>query len=231
MLADALRYPLNRDGWLRPVLIGGLLTVLSPLLFPVFFLQGYYARVLRGATNDDPAPPRFDDWVDLLVDGLRFLVVNVLVAVAVLAVVALVGVVFGSGSLLAGAIGQSDGGAVAGALGAVGTAVVVAASLAVGYVAPAALANFAREDSIAAAVDVSTILAGAATVEYLVGWVLAVVVGTVLGFAASLLSLLLVGIFGLFYVQVATYYLFGRGFAEGVAAADDRDGAPAATPR
>lgn len=219
MLSDALRYPLNGDGWLRTILVGGLLTVLSVLVIPAFLIQGYYVRVLRGVANDDPDPPVFDDWVALFVDGLKLVVVNILVVLAVVVVLGLVGITFGGGSILAG--GGAESGAASGILGAAGVAAVVVVSLLISYVTPAMFTNFAREDSIAAAFDVSTILAGALTVEYFVAWLLALVVGIVLGAIASFLSLLLVGIFGLFYTQVVTYYLFGRGFVDGLAASGD----------
>ena len=233
MLSDALRYPLNGDGWLRTILVGGLLTILQVLVLPLFFVQGYYVRILRGVANDDPDPPRFDDWVDLLVDGLKLFVVNILVVLAVFVVLALVGIVFGGGSLLAGGAGEPGSGAgiASGVLGAAGVAVLVAVSLLLTYVAPAMFTNFAREDSIAAAFDVSTVLSGALSVEYLVAWLLAIVVGIVLGSIASFLSLLVVGIFGLFYTQVVTYYLFGRGFADGLAANESGGEATAATVR
>jgi len=216
MLSDALRYPANSDGWLRTVLVGGLLTILSVLVLPWFFLQGYYVRVLHGVTNDDPEPPRFDGWVDLLVDGLKLFVLNLVVVIAVLGVQAFAAIGLGTGSFLADTTGAADPGVAGGVLGVAGVVVLFAAFLLLGYVVPAMVANFAREDSLVAAFDASTVLSGALTREYLVAWVLAVVVGFVLGFVASLLSILIVGIFGLFYVQIVTYYLFGRGFAAGL---------------
>lgn len=232
MLSDALRYPLNGDGWLRTILVGGLLIILQVLVLPLFFVQGYYVRILRGVANGDPDPPRFDDWVDLFVDGLKLFVVNILFALVMVAVLALVGIVFGGGSLLAGgSIDPSTAGVVSGALGAAGVAILVVALLLLTYVGPAMFTNFAREDSIAAAFDVSTILSGALTVEYLVAWLLALVVGLVLGSIASFLSLLVVGIFGLFYLQVVTYYLFGRGFVEGLEANGSGGESTAATVR
>ena len=226
MLSDALRYPLEGDGWLRTILVGGLLTILSVLVLPWFFLQGYYVRVLHGVTNDDPMPPKFTDWVDLLVDGLKLFVLNILVTVVIALVQVAVGVAMGTGSTFAGSGPATDPGAAGSALGAAGLLVFLGAMLVIGYVVPAMLANFGREDSLTAAFDVSTVLSGALTREYLIAWVLAVVVGLVLGFVATLLSLLIVGIFGLFYVQIVTYYLFGRGFAAGLEPGDsDADAA------
>ena len=218
MLSDALRYPLRGDGWVRTILIGGLLTILSVLVLPAFLVQGYYVRVLRAVANDDPDPPAFDEWVALLVDGVKLFVVNVVVVLAVIVVQAGVAVVLGTGSFLAGTAGVSDPSAAGGVVGLLGIGVLLAGIVAITYVAPAMLVNFAREDSLTAAFDVSTVLSGALSVEYLIAWLLAVAVGLVLGTVASILSLLVVGIFGLFYVQVVTYYLFGRGFADGLSA-------------
>ncbi|WP_049984788.1 DUF4013 domain-containing protein [Halobellus rufus] len=230
MLSDALSYPLDGDSWIRTVLIGGLLSLLTVFVVPIFFLQGYYVRVLRGVTNDDPNPPEFRDWGDLLVDGLKLFAVNLVVGLVAFLALGVVAVIFGAGSLLSAGGAGGDPGAAAGgafaAFGVVGFLLFIAFALVLGYVAPGMFANFAREDSIAAAFDVSTIVAGVTTIEYLTAWVLAVVVGLVLGTIASLLSVVIVGVFVLFYVQVVTYYLFGRGFADGL---DEKRGGSAAT--
>ena len=231
MLSDALSYPLNGDSWLRTILVGGLLSLLTVFVIPIFFLQGYYVRILRGSSSGDLEAPTFSDWGDLLVDGLKLFAVNLLVSLVVLVAMFAVAAIFGAGSLLSGGGPAADPGAGAGgifaAFGVLGFLLFIAVVLAVGYVAPGMFANFAREDSIAAAFDVSTIIDGVATTEYLTAWVFAIVVGLVLGSIASLLSVVVVGIFGLFYVQVVTYYLFGRGFADGLAG--KRGGAAATT--
>lgn len=230
MLGDALSYPLDDDSWIRTILIGGLLSLLTVFVVPIFFLQGYYVRVLHGVTNDDPSPPEFSDWADLLIDGLKLFAVNLVVGLVVFLAMGIVAVIFGAGSLLSAGMGGDPGAAAGGifaAFGAVGMLLFIAFALVLGYVAPGMFANFAREDSIAAAFDVSTVLAGVTTMEYLTGWVLAVLVAVVLGTIASFLSVILVGIFVLFYVQVVTYYLFGRGFADGLA--EKRGGSTATT--
>ena len=227
MLSDALHYPLDSDDWLRTILIGGLLSVLSVLVLPIPLLQGYYVRVLRGTTRGDATPPAFDEWGDLFVDGLKLIGVNIAVSLVVVVAMFVVGIVTGFGSAIGSGAGPvvgtgSNGGLSGlGGLGGLLTVVAffafVAFALLLGYVAPAMFANFAREDSMAAAFDVSTVLAAATTADYLIAWVLAVVVALVLGTIASLLGIVVVGIFALFYVQVVTYYLFGRGFADGLA--------------
>jgi hypothetical protein len=215
MLGDALSYPRNSSDWIPTILIGGVLSVLSVLVLPVFVVQGYSLRVMRSAAKGEEAAPSFTDWGGLVVDGLKLFLVSIVYALLVFVPMAVVGVVLGFGSALLSdpASGPSAAFGVATLLG---FAVVGLFGLLVGYFAPAGYANFAVEDSIGAAFDVSTIVAAATTGEYFKAWVLAIVVGVVLGTVGAALSVVLVGVFVIFYAQVVTYYLFGRGFAEGL---------------
>jgi hypothetical protein len=218
MLGDALSYPRNSSDWIPTILIGGVLSVLGILVVPAFVVQGYLLRVLRSAAKDETAAPSFTDWGGLIVDGIKLFVVNV--AYALVVVVPMIGlsVVLGLGNAVASAGGEPSAAAnlLTGALGLLFVLVVTLLGIAVGYFVPAAYANFAVEENLGAAFDFSTIFAAATTSEYFVAWLLAVVVGVVGGLLGSALSILVVGVFVLFYVQVVSYYLWGRGFAEGL---------------
>ncbi|SFG33667.1 Protein of unknown function [Halopelagius inordinatus] len=216
MLGDSLSYPLNSDDRIATILIGGLLSVLGVLVIPAFVIQGYLVRVLRGAAKGEPAAPSFTDWGDLIVDGIKLFVVNLAYGL----LIAIPMAVF-SFALFVPVSVSSNGGspqpsAAVGIVAVVGGLLLLVFALLVAYVLPAAMTNFAVEDSLGAAFDFSTIWSGATTSEYFVGWVLAIVVGVVGGLVGSALSVVLVGIFVLFYVQVVSYYLFGRGFTEGL---------------
>ncbi|MDS0299108.1 DUF4013 domain-containing protein [Halogeometricum sp. S1BR25-6] len=216
MLGDALSYLKNSDDWIPTLLIGGVLSALSVLILPAFVVQGYLVRVLRGAAKKDRAAPSFTDWGGLAVDGLKLFVVSVVYGLAAMVpIVAVLFAVFGISSVTTDPTTGAPNAAV-GILGLVATLFVLLFGVLVGYFAPAGYANFAVEDSLGAAFDVSTIVAAATTSEYLKGWLLAVVAGVVLGLVGAALSALVVGVFVLFYAQVVTYYLFGRGFAEGL---------------
>ncbi|MFB6303565.1 MAG: DUF4013 domain-containing protein [Haloferacaceae archaeon] len=211
MLEDSLEFPLTADDWLQTVVIGGVLSFLGFLVLPAVVVQGYLLRVVRAAVEGRDAPS-FTDWGELLVDGVRLFVLQLILALLV--VVPFIAV-FGAAGVFGGLTGSR---AVAGVVGLLGFLVVGLLVLVVGYFLPAAVANFAIEDSLAAAFDVSTLLDGALTADYAMAWLLALVVGFVGGLAGSALSVVLVGVFVLFYVQVVTYYLFGRGFASGLGA-------------
>lgn len=97
----ATYYPSHRN-W-TPILLSGLLVILSFLVLPVFLLLGYGYRVSRAAALGRRFPPEFGDWGGLFFDGLRMTVVFVLagfvwfaLAVAVLTPVT---AVFGDGAV------------------------------------------------------------------------------------------------------------------------------------
>ncbi|MFC6725329.1 DUF4013 domain-containing protein [Halobium palmae] len=209
MLADALGFPRTSDDWVQTLLIGAVLIPLSLLILPAFVLQGYMVRVMEAATAGERRAPSFTDWGSLFVDGLKLFVVGFVASLVVNVPVWAFQFAVLSGSLNAGT-GPS---ALFWAL----ILVVFALSIVLAYFLPAAYANFALEGaSFGAAFDVSTIWSGATTGSYAKAWVLALLIGLILGGIAALLSLVLIGLPLLFYVQVVTYYLFARGFAEGL---------------
>lgn len=218
MLSDALSYPANSDDRIATILIGGILSVLGILVIPAFIIQGYMVRVLRGAIEGDDAAPSFTDWGTLIVDGIKLFVVNVVYGLVIAIPLLVLTFVLGLGSAAVGGPNAGAGpGLFVGAAFLVGSLIVLLVALVVGYFVPAAMANFAVEDSLGAAFDVSTVWAAATTREYFVSWLAALVVGVVGGLIGSALSVVVVGVFVLFYVQVVTYYLFGRGFVKGLA--------------
>jgi hypothetical protein len=209
MLGDALSFPRRSDDWLPTLLIGGVLSVLGFLVVPIFVVQGYFVRVLAAAAADEAAAPSFTDWGGLVVDGLKLLVVNLVYGLILLVPLGVVLAV--TGAIAAG--GGESTRLFASLLGLVGLLVVAALGIVVAYVVPAAAANFAVEGRLGAAFDFSTVFAAAFSGDYAVAWLLGVGVGLVGGLVGSVLSFLVVGVFVLFYVQVSTFYLFGRGFA------------------
>ncbi|TVT95253.1 DUF4013 domain-containing protein [Haloferax volcanii] len=213
MLSDALWFLKRSDDWVATTIIGGVLWLLSVLIFPGIILQGYFVRAMRAAANGERAAPSFTDWGELFVDGLKLFVVTFVWALVALVPAILLSVIIGIGTFTVSE--AATGSAAASSAGGVGLGI---ASLVLGllaaYIGPAAGANFAIEGNLGAGFDVRTILSGAFTGEYAVAWLLALVVTVVLGFIGGLLSAIVVGFFVLFYVQVMTYYLWARGFAD-----------------
>ena len=218
MLEDALRYPLENDDRVSTLLIGGVLLVLSVLILPAFVLQGYLVRVLHSAAAGEAEAPSFTDWGSLFVDGLKLLVINLVVGLVIAVPFVVVSVVvFGGAAFLRD--GASGAGAAVGLVGVLLFTLAGLFAIVVSYFMPAMFTNFAVEGRLGAAFDLSTVRSVAFTTDYLVTVLLAVVVGGVISAVGGPLALVLVGVPVLFYGQVVTYYLFGRGYAEGRTAA------------
>ena len=248
MLGDALSFPRNDEDWVKTVVIGTVLLVVTQvfallgLLIPLVGqmvalvvqlpLVGYTVRVLRASARGEERPPRFDDWGDLFVDGLKGVVVSIVytIPVGVLMFALVVGGVFAAG-FSSDPTGTTP--ATSGPPPEFGVAflvlfgVAMLLGLSVAYLVPAAMANFAAHDDLGKAFALREVVGTAFTADYFVAALIAVVVGLILGFVGVLLSVLLVGLAVLFYTQVVTYYLLGRGYAKG----RDSRGYPAPTRR
>lgn len=216
MIGEALSFPKEGESWIKTVLIGGVLLLFSWLIIPTVLVQGYLLRVLRAGSEKAAEPPVFDEWGDLFVDGLKLFVVTL----GYFIVPILLAVVLGS---VAGALDS-------GAIGALVGIVVFVAYLVAAYLLPAGLTNMAREGSIGAAFDTDVVLEVGRNSEYAVAVVLGILLSIVLGGIAAMLSIVLIGFFLLFYVNIAVYYLFGRGYGEAMGtsagAADVASGSP-----
>ncbi len=215
MLGDALNYPIKDDTSLKTILIGGLLGIFSVLIVPIFLLQGYFLRVLDGASEGTSVAPVFDDWGELFVDGLKMFVVTLVYVFVPTVVFFGLGVVIAGGALLTGDPGVLAGAGVFGLL--LFFLYVVVVFLAT-YLLPIGLTNLAREGDIGAAFDTTVLSSVATNADYIVAVILTIVIAVVLGTIAALLTVVLIGFFVQFYVQVVALYLLGRGVGEAMGA-------------
>ncbi|MFC5366826.1 DUF4013 domain-containing protein [Salinirubrum litoreum] len=219
MISESLNYLRNSDDAVKTVVIGGVLGFLSFLLIPTFLVLGYLMRVIRTSGAGDEQAPVFDDWGEMGIEGVKAFVVTFawsLIPVAIASVLVFFGV-------LGVASNNSGLGAVGFLLLLVSALVTVVLSLALAYVLPAVLANFAHEGTIGAGFDFGTIRQVVTDREYARGWVyafavilgVAVVVGVinVIPLLGQLITFVL-GPFAFFYASVAAYYIIGKTFAE-----------------
>lgn len=207
MLGDALYYPTRGENAVMTILIGGVLTLLSFLLVPIFFVFGYFVRVLEQTVNGEDEPPAFSEWGDLGMKGLMaFIITLVYYAIPILAFAGLGGI---------GAVTGSENVAIA----SLSIAIVVGGVLfiALTYVYPAALTNFAKTGQLGQAFAFGDISEVVLSGDYLVAWLVGFLIfvgGFVVVGMLSIIPLLgtLVGLFVNFYIQVAAYRVFGFAF-------------------
>jgi hypothetical protein len=223
MLEDGLSYPLNGDNALARIVIGGLLGFGSFLIIPAFALMGYLVWVLGGAARGEEEPPAFENWGEMIVDGLKATVVALVYGIIPFALVFVSMFVIAGG----GASGSDAPAGILGGVGILGMLVSLVAMFLLYYLIPAALTNMALEDEFAAAFDFSTIKQAVLSVDYLVAWLIPFLLAAVVNVVVFALAITVVGLivvpFLQFYVQVAAFYMFGAAFRKVV----NTDGASA----
>lgn len=211
MLEEAINYPRESDDVVKTIVIGSVLTLLSFLIVPIFFLLGYYQRILRASMNDEELPV-FDEWGDLFVEGLKAFVVVFLYLLVPLIVLGF-SAASAFGAVLSGDVNAISGSLLAGAV--LGTLLAGLLTLVFWYAIPAALANLARTDSISSAFAWSELKGVLFDSEYAVAWALALGVLIVAGIVAGVFNLVPLGfIIAIpvnFYGAMVAFNLYGRG--------------------
>lgn len=210
---EIITYPTKRDDWAKTILIGGLLTFFGFLLVPAFIAYGYIVRTVRSSLAGEPKPPAFDGWGELLTDGLQAWLISLIYLLIPLLVA---GVTVG-GSIAAIATGTDAGAAIGVGSVILGLGLASVLSIVFGYLAVAALVNFAREDRFGAAFDFTLIKTVVFDREYAIAWAVSVVIVIVASFvtAIPIVGWLLAPFVG-FYAAVVAANLWADGFAHAV---------------
>ncbi|MEF8973981.1 MAG: DUF4013 domain-containing protein [Haloarcula sp.] len=222
MLEDAIRYPWNGEQKVETILIGGVLSLLGVFFIPVLFVFGYLVRVIRAVSDgDDEVPPVFDEWGDLLVEGLVAFLITLAYSLVPLVVIGLAIASFVLPfSVVTTAAGEPTPGiAVGGVLLALVVAfVTILVSLGFAYLLPAAVAAYAVTGRVGSAFSPGTLRAIGGSRTYAVAWLVAVAIGigaqVVGGFASvTVIGAVLVP-FVSFYGNVAGAYAIGTAVRE-----------------
>jgi Protein of unknown function (DUF4013) len=159
-LGRGLRFVFDDPDWIKKVLIGGGMAMLGIVIVGVFWLMGYWVRLVQRVSRGEERPmPEWDDWGGLFSEGLRAVGVYAAYIFGILLPVALLvaGIIFfGSGlSHLARESGDSD--AIGGLMGLGVTSLIGIAALlmmALMVYVPAALARYALTGRFAAGFEV-----------------------------------------------------------------------------
>lgn len=176
MLGEALSYPRRGDSW-RTVLIGGLLTFFWWVFFvPLFVVFGYGVHVLRSSVLGEAKAPPFDDWSDLLVDGLKAFAISLAYGFVpfLIVFVALSGTIFRGQGMNGGGAAIANPPLLIALVGVVFVGIVAP-------IVPVALTNFALEDRLGAAFEFRKIIDAATTGDYIKAVLYSILIGIVGG--------------------------------------------------
>lgn len=214
-IGESLTYPMESEEWVKTILIGGILSIFSFLIIPLVLVYGYIIQVLRARYERQPEPPEFGDWGKLLSDGLKAVVIGFVY----LLIPGIIGAVTVGGSMLAFLTGTEAGVATgfAGLLGGFFLSFIL--GLVFGYIAVAAVLNFAHKGELGAGFEFGTIKELIFSGEYVFAWLAAVAVFIGMSFISGILNLIpllgaIVSAFLFFYAQIVAAYLWADGFTE-----------------
>ncbi len=215
---EIVTYPMNRDDWLKTLLIGGVLILFGVLIVPLFVAYGYIVRTIGGSLAGEAQPPAFNRWGELFLDGVQAWLISIVYLLVPLLVA---GVTVG-GSIAAIATGGETA-AVAGAGGLlIGLSLSAVLALAFGYLAVVAVVNFARENRFGAAFDFETIKTVAVDREYAIAWLVSIAIFVVASFVGAIpLVGWLLAPFASFYAAVVAANLWAGGFSQAVSTTAD----------
>jgi hypothetical protein len=222
MLGEAISFPTEGDGGLKTIAIGGILLfpLVAIFLIPLVAVNGYFVRTLDAVVRGEDAPV-FDDWGELIVDGIKLIAVGFVYFLVPFVLYMIAAVTFFSSV-------PTDPAATPAASTVGGTAVLLFLAsmllfLVVGYFAPAGVANFAYTGRLGAAFSFGEVWDIAIDSDYFVALLLVFVLYVAFGVVVFVLTLvtlglfypvfLLLGSFFSFYLYVAMLYLVGRGYA------------------
>ncbi|WP_224268816.1 DUF4013 domain-containing protein [Haloprofundus salinisoli] len=215
----ALALPL---GWLVAVAAVPFLVLAFPFVFlPSLLLRGYYVRTMQAGLEGRDAAPSFVRWGGLVRDGIRTYVVAFVYLLPVVVLWLLVATIAVAVQLrgVAGGVGESLV-----ALSVTLATLVSGLYLPVfAYVFPAALVTYAATERLAAAFSPRTVGRVLVDREYATGWLLASGLLLVVVFFGLPLSLFLVGVVAVFYLQTVAHSVYGRS-ARATLAAEHDDG-------
>lgn len=212
------RYPMESDDWIITVLIGGVAMLFSFLIVPAFLVSGYLVRAIRAGMDHAEEPPVFDEWENLLKEGVVAGIIGFIYQLVPL----IVFVVFVGGSFLAFFTG-TDAGAGLGILGFIGGFFVSwILSLLFAYVGFAGIANYAREGTFGAGFDSDVITDVITSREYLIAWGYVILLNIAVGIIGGVLNIVpilggIVALFIGFYALIIAGWLWGEGFTAATA--------------
>lgn len=213
----AVWYPWDDGDAGLTLVIGGILTLLSPLLVPGFVVLGYGLRVVESILDGEEHPPSFAEWRSMLVDGIKGFIVLLVYVVLPLVVVGAVALAVGSAAGFTprpGRVGFSAGFGL-GVLTFVVLFLLAGLALVVSYLAPAALVHLARSRRLGSAFAFGEVRRLVGAPPFGAAWLLALALFAAAGVVLWVLNAAAIGVivsgFVTFYAFVGMAYLYAHG--------------------
>lgn len=186
IVSDAVKYP--SSDW-KKVVILGIFFILTLIIIGIFFIAGYFLRIVKSTIAGYDELPEFDEWGTMFIDGLKVVVVGIVYMIIPLIVI-FIGI-FASLSTI-GSVGTLTNPA---ALLGFGLTSLVGFILVLifGLIAYMGIANMALYDEIGAAFRFSEIFDRISSIgwgKYILWYIVMIIIGIVGGFIAGIVNVI-----------------------------------------
>ncbi|MGD2206083.1 MAG: DUF4013 domain-containing protein [Anaerolineae bacterium] len=221
-IGKAFTFAFDDEEWIVKILIaaailaGGILLgiLVIPAIVAGLLLAGYGVEITRRVIGRDPQVlPKWDNWGDLFVDGLKVAVISIVYALPII----LIGLCLG----IPAGIAAEDSQEVSAVLNAIMGCLNILWGIPMGLLLPAAIASFVAQDDLAAAFrfrDIFTLVRNhfaTYLIVLVIGWVASLVGG--LGILVCGIGLLVTGP----YAGWITSHLYGQAYVEATSLAPE----------
>ncbi len=210
----ALTFVFEDERWLVKVLIGTGLMLLSFLIIPIFFIQGYMIRIVRNVMDGVERPlPEWDNWGEMFKDGLNLVIAGLVWTLPIWLAMCCSFLFF----IPAGMSEGSDLGDIMAGLGAVTMmamlCLVFLFGIALMFIMPAITVRYAQTDELSSVFQFGNIIA--LTREHLGDIIIAVVVIFGLSLVLGLVGIVpiigwIISLAASIYVTFVSGHLFGQ---------------------
>lgn len=204
IVSDSIKYPASD---LKKLIILGLMFLTSFLIVPIFLAMGYGFRALKASIAGAEDLPEFDEWGEMLVDGLKVFVVQFVYFL----IPALI-IIIGSWASIAALAAASTTGTMTDPtafIGIISGTVLIGGIVAIilGLISTIALANMAYNDSELGAAfrfsEIMNIISQIGWVDYIIWYIVIMIILMIISIISSLV--MIIPILG-FFVAILVIY-------------------------
>lgn len=212
--AEALNYP-SKD-WTN-IIIGGVMTLLSLLIVPIFIYMGYSLEIASRTIKGDDKQPKWENWgklfskgAGMFLIGIIYFIVPILIFVA--GIIAALPTVFQT--MLLDFSSSAYSLLLISLLLSAGIYIIIALllGLLIGFVFPMALANYAAKGNLGAAFEFGEIWDRIRSVfsDYIMAYLVIIVMSILFSSIAGLTAVtVILPVFILFYFNVFVWRVYG----------------------
>lgn len=209
----AITYVFKDERWIVKTLIGAGLLLISFLIIPIFFINGYLVQIVRNVMGGEAEPlPEWDNWGDMFKDGLNLIIAELVYTLPIWLLMCC-----GSIFFLPAAVTEGDISEIMAAVGGVSfilmMCLVLFFAIVYALIGPALTIQYARKDSLSACFQFSDVIAIARDNigDILVALLVIVGIGLVLGLIGVVPIVgWIISLAGGIYVTFVSGHLFGQ---------------------